>query len=197
MVEVGDFELVGTGLTVYEDDRVIEGPVRWLDSPAAVIDFVNSGRAGESIVLARGGTTTFLSPALTTGVKGVLTLQGAPESHLGILSREYGIPCLMSVAFSSGVRSSRGEIIPADGTIVRMDVSGSPTGRVYAEPGAATTDPAADPGSGPGAGESQPSAEEQAQVQHLLHNYLGETPHGSAGDQLFRQRIGTGVLTTG
>ncbi|MDT7690781.1 MAG: hypothetical protein QOI75_148, partial [Pseudonocardiales bacterium] len=39
MVEVGDFELVGTGLTVYEDDRVIEGPVRWLDSPAAVIDF--------------------------------------------------------------------------------------------------------------------------------------------------------------
>jgi hypothetical protein len=193
VVEVGDFELVGTGLTVYEDDRVIEGPVRWLDSPAAVIDFVNSGRAAESIVLARGGTTTFLSPALTSGVKGVLTLQGAPESHLGILSREYGIPCLMSVAFTSGVRSSRGEIIPADGTIVRMDVSGSPSGQVYAEPGAPTDLG----GTGQQTQPTGPSAEEQAQVQHLLHNYLGETPHGSAGDQLFRQRIGTGVLTTG
>jgi hypothetical protein len=201
VVGVGDFELVGSGLTVYEDDRVIEGPLRWLDSPAAVIDFVNSGRAGESIVLARGGTTTFLSPALTSGVKGVLTLQGAPESHLGILSREYGIPCLMSVAFTSGVRSTRGELIPADGTIVRMDVSGSPRGQVYAEPGAvAGADQGADQGAYPDpdpAAQGGPTPEEQAQVQHLLHNYLGETPHGSAGDQLFRRRIGTNVLITG
>ncbi|HEY9415200.1 MAG TPA: PEP-utilizing enzyme, partial [Pseudonocardia sp.] len=134
---MGDFEQVGSGLTVYQDDMVVEGPVRWLDTPAAVIDFVNSGQVAESIVLARGGTTTFLTPALTGGVKGVMTLQGAPESHLGILSREYGIPCLMSVAFTDGVRSSRGEVIPADGTIVRLDVSTAPHGRVLALPGSA------------------------------------------------------------
>jgi hypothetical protein len=191
---VGEFELVGTGLTVYEDDRIISGPLRWLDSPAAVIEFVNSGQAADSIVLARGGTTTFLTPALTSGVKGVLTLQGAPESHLGILSREYGIPCLMSVAFDRGVRSSRGEIIPADGTIVRMDVSTFPEGRVYAETGAPTSEGVNDAASGP---PGAPSPEEQARIQHMLKFYLGEIPHGSAGDELIRRRISTNVLRTG
>ncbi|HTK66073.1 MAG TPA: PEP-utilizing enzyme [Pseudonocardia sp.] len=192
------FEQVGTGLTVYEDDTIVEGPVRWLDSPAAVIDFVNSGRVSESIVLARGGTTTFLTPALTGGVKGVMTLQGAPESHLGILSREYGIPCLMSVAFTEGVRSSRGEVIPADGTIVRLDVSTSPNGRVFAQAGAVVDDsppraPSEDAPKGP-------SEEEMAQIQHLLHNYRGEFPHGPEGEQRFRASLGSaaaGVLNTG
>jgi hypothetical protein len=194
-IQVSDFRPAGTGLTVYEDDAVIEGPLRWLDSPSAVIEFVNSGRAAESIVLARGGTTTFLTPALTSGVKGVMTLQGAPESHLGILSREYGIPCLMSVSFTSGVRTSRGEVIPADGTIVRLDVSSSPKGQVFAEVGAGSSDvagPALDPS--PPAG---PSAEELAQIQHLLTNYQGHTPLGSEGDRIFRQRLATNVLLTG
>jgi phosphoenolpyruvate-protein kinase (PTS system EI component) len=30
------------------------------------------------------------------GCSGVITLSGAPESHLGILSREYQIPCVMT-----------------------------------------------------------------------------------------------------
>jgi hypothetical protein len=212
-LEVGDFEQVGSGLTVYQDDMVVEGPVRWLDTPAAVIDFVNSGQVAESIVLARGGTTTFLTPALTGGVKGVMTLQGAPESHLGILSREYGIPCLMSVAFTDGVRSSRGEVIPADGTIVRLDVSTAPHGRVLALPGSAPAGGGSD-GSGfegPGANGSAvagngapssggPSEAEMAQIQHLLHNFRGEFPHGSDGESRFRATLGPaaqGVLTTG
>jgi hypothetical protein len=196
---VDGFEQVGTGLTVYEDDAVIEGPLRWLDSPAAVIDFVNSGRVSESIVLARGGTTTFLTPALTGGVKGVMTLQGAPESHLGILSREYGIPCLMSVAFTEGVRSSRGEVIPADGTIVRLDVSTAPRGRVFAQPGSLVDDsPVVEAAAE--SGPEGPSEEETAQIQHLLHNYRGEFPHGTDGERRFRATLGaaaSGVLNTG
>jgi hypothetical protein len=192
---VTEFEQVGSGLTVFEDDAVIEGPVRWLDSPSAVIDFVNGGDVANTIVLARGGTTTFLTPALTGGVKGIMTLQGAPESHLGILSREYGIPCLMSVAFTSGVRSSRGEVIPADGTIVRLDVSSSPRGRVFAEPGAPVSgEPAT---AGDATAQAGPSEEELAHVQHLLQNYRGEFAHGPAGEQRFRERLKTGVLTTG
>jgi hypothetical protein len=191
---VSEFELIGSGLTVYEDDQIVEGPLRWLDSPAAVIEFVNSGRAAESVVLVRGGTTTFLTPALTSGVKGVLTLQGAPESHLGILSREYGIPCLMSVSFDKGVRSARGEIIPADGSIVRLDVSGSPKGQVFIEPGARTAPPSPTPRATP---EERPGEEERARVAHLLENYQGEIPHGSAGDEQARQRVSSTVLTTG
>lgn len=124
------FEAVGTGLTVFTDDAVVEGPVRWLDSPQAVLEFVQGDDVADTIVLARGGTTTFLTPALTAGVKGVMTLQGAPESHLGILSREFGIPCVMSTSFTEGVETERGETIPADGTMVRLDISGG-KGQVF------------------------------------------------------------------
>lgn len=121
------FEKIGAGLNVYESSSPVEGCAKWLDSPDDVIAFVESGEdVSDVIVIARGGTTTFLSMALNAGVRGVITLQGAPESHLGILSREYGIPCLMSVAFEKGVRTSRGEIIPADGVKLRMDVSSRP-----------------------------------------------------------------------
>jgi len=124
------FEVVGTGLNVFESERVVEGPVRWLDSPADVLAFVGAGEAPTSIAISRGGTTTFMAPALASGVLGLITLAGAPESHLGILSREFNIPCVMSVAFTDGIQTDRGETIPADGTIVRLDVSGRPEGRV-------------------------------------------------------------------
>lgn len=46
-----------------------------------------------------------------------------PTSHLGILSREFGIPCVTSVTFTEGVTTDRGETVPADGTVVRLDIS--------------------------------------------------------------------------
>jgi phosphoenolpyruvate-protein kinase (PTS system EI component) len=73
-----------------------------------------------------------MAPALASGIAGLITLQGAPESHLGILSREFGIPCVMSVSFTDGVQTDRGETIPADGTALRLDVSDASNGRVLA-----------------------------------------------------------------
>ena len=67
-VNADEFKLIGTGLSVFEDDSAVEGPVVWLDSPAAVIEFVSGGDTADSVVVARGGTTTFLTPALTAGV---------------------------------------------------------------------------------------------------------------------------------
>ena len=113
-----------------ESDALVEGRIRFLDSPQEVLEFVVGAEVAETIVISRGGTTTFMAPALAAGVKGLITLQGAPESHLGILSREFGIPCLMSVAFNEGVQTPRGETIPADGTLVRLDVASAPNGRV-------------------------------------------------------------------
>ena len=121
---------VGSGITVFRDDQVIEAPTIWLGSPDAVIDFVDRDDTEDFIVIARGGTTTFLTPALVAGIKGIITLQGAPTSHLGIISREYGIPCLMSVKFTAGDVNERGEVIPPDGTVLRLDVSTSPRGQV-------------------------------------------------------------------
>ena len=61
-----------------------------------MIALIQSGKLKEHIVLAQGGTTTFLAPVLSMGAIGVITLSGAPESHLGILSREFQIPCVMT-----------------------------------------------------------------------------------------------------
>ncbi|MGQ0466974.1 MAG: PEP-utilizing enzyme [Sporichthyaceae bacterium] len=184
------FAEIGTGLTVFEHDGMVEGPVVWLDSPQAVLDFVASPGVRDTIVLARGGTTTFLTPALSAGVKGVMTLQGAPESHLGILSREYGIPCLMSVSFTEGVASARGEIIPPNGAIVRLDVASVPNGRaLIAESDRAYGDAAAN------AAEPDPAAAAMAeQLAALMAAYRGEIADGTRGNRQLRNRLRSGVL---
>lgn len=188
---MGDFTLIGTGLTVFEHDQLLEGPVVWLDSPSAVLEFRSSGDVSNSIVLARGGTTTFLTPALSAGVKGVMTLQGSPESHLGILSREYGIPALMSVAFTEGVRSERGETIPPDGAVVLIDVSTSPEGRVSI----AQADRSYGDDAGGGSVEVDPEAAVQAeQLKTLMASYRGEIADGIRGDRQMRVRLRSGVL---
>jgi hypothetical protein len=121
---------VGAGINVFESDEIVEGRILFLDSPMDVLDFVDGDAVGSTIIISRGGTTTFMAPALAAGVRGLITLQGSPESHLGIVSREFGIPCVMSVSFTEGIQTPRGETIPPDGTLVRLDVSSVPEGRV-------------------------------------------------------------------
>lgn len=132
-----DFRVIGTGINVYEHTAHAEGVSRWLDSPEAVMELVMSGEIANTIGISRGGTTTFMAPALASGIGGLITLQGAPESHLGILSREFGIPCVMSVTFTEGVQTDRGETIPEDGTTLRLDVSDASSGKVLANSGSA------------------------------------------------------------
>lgn len=184
------FETVGKGLTVYESDDLVVGRAKWLETPGDVISFVESGEdVSDVIVIARGGTTTFLAMALNAGVRGVITLQGAPESHLGILSREYGIPCIMSVIFERGVRTGRGETIPADGVQLKLDISSRPDGIVSVEPGAPVDDSPVDADTGGGM-----SPEQMAQIQALLAKFQGEVPPGLEGDAIMRKRLGSNVL---
>lgn len=127
---VDGYKNVGQGLNVVEHEPV-EGPTLWLETPDDVIEFVMGDNVEDTIVISRGGATTFVAPALTAGVKGLITLQGTKECHLGIVSREFGIPCVMSVTFTEGIQTSEGETIPADGTIVRLDTSSMPMATVY------------------------------------------------------------------
>lgn len=182
------YEPVGTGLNVHET-AAVEGRVKWLDSPDEVLDFVEEeDDLTDVVVIVRGGTTTFLTPALTAGVCGIVTLQGAPESHLGIVSREYGIPCVMSVAFDKGVRTARGEVVPADGARIRLDATTRPRATVSVEVGAPVSDePVAD--TGPGM-----SPEMMAQIQLLLEKFGGVVPHGAEGDATMQAKLTTGVL---
>lgn len=122
--------LIATGIKAFTTTKGATGKIRFLDSPEEVLDFIDGPDVEETVVISRGGTTTFMSPALMSGVAGLITLQGAPESHLGILSREFAIPCVMTTVFSEGITTDRGETIPADGTTVRLDISGE-QGHVY------------------------------------------------------------------
>ena len=88
--------MIAEGFNAFETDKVPEGTIKFLPDPQSVLELVSSGQLDQHIVLAQGGTTTFLTPALSLGCIGVITLSGAPESHLGILSREFQIPCVMT-----------------------------------------------------------------------------------------------------
>jgi signal transduction protein with GAF and PtsI domain len=104
---------------------------------------IRSGKIKEHILLVRGGTTTFLAPALSLGAIGIITMSGAPESHLGILSREFQTPCVMTAGLvdstSRYVPGETGEahfeeIVKAlDGLQVSLDCSDPVTGRVVAD----------------------------------------------------------------
>jgi signal transduction protein with GAF and PtsI domain len=127
---MGSEKLIGSGIKAFSSEKGAVGSIRFLDSPDEVLEFIDGPGVQDTVVISRGGTTTFMSPALMSGVAGLITLQGAPESHLGILSREFGIPCVMSTSFTEGVATARGETIPADGTRVRLDINGD-EGQVF------------------------------------------------------------------
>ena len=133
--------VIAEGMNVFETNKQPSGTVHYLASPMDVISLIDSGKLRDHILLVRGGTTTFLAPALTMGAIGVITMSGAPESHLGILSREFQTPCVMT-AYLTGGSGSRyvpgetgdehfEEIVEAlDGKNVKLDCSDHDTGRV-------------------------------------------------------------------
>ncbi len=136
-------EVLAEGYNVFDTSKSPVGTVKYLSSPTDVISLIQSGKLGEHILLVRGGTTTFLAPALSLGAIGVVTMSGAPESHLGILSREFQTPCVMTVHLtSSESRYAVGktddahfdEIAKAlDGRRVRLDCTDHEVGRVIAD----------------------------------------------------------------
>jgi len=133
-------EIVAEGFNVFNTDKSPEGEVKYLESPQDVIALIQSGKLADYILLVRGGTTTFLAPALSMGATGVITMSGAPESHLGILSREFQTPCVMTINLTSS--SSRYVVGNTDdshfeeianalnGKRVRLDCTDHETGRV-------------------------------------------------------------------
>ena len=132
--------VIAEGYNAFETNKTASGTIKYLKDPASVMALIKSGKLAEHILLVRGGTTTFLAPALTMGAIGVITMSGAPESHLGILSREFQIPCVMTAHLTSS--SSRyvvgdpgdahfAEIVAElEGKNVTLDCSDHDTGKV-------------------------------------------------------------------
>ncbi len=93
--------VLAEGYNSFETKKRPSGVIKYLPNPQSVIQLIQSGKLKEHILLVQGGTTTFLAPALSMGAIGVITMSGAPESHLGILSREFQIPCVMTAYLTS------------------------------------------------------------------------------------------------
>ena len=85
-----------------------------LDQPEDVLALMDSGAEGV-VVLVRDAGATFLAP-IYHELTGVICTSGTVRSHIGIVSREFQIPCVMGTTFDGDE--------PAEGTEVELDCSG-------------------------------------------------------------------------
>lgn len=136
-------DVIAEGYNAFETTKSPSGTIKYLPDPPSVMALIRSGKIKEHILLVRGGTTTFLAPALSMGAIGIITMSGAPESHLGILSREFQTPCVMT----AGLVDSTSRYVPGEtdeahfeeivkaleGRQVSLDCSDPETGRVLAD----------------------------------------------------------------
>jgi signal transduction protein with GAF and PtsI domain len=107
-------EQIGTGTRVFEAAPV-RGRWRRLSSPDDVIALLDDSAEGVIACVADAGAT-FLAP-IFDDLTAVVCLSGTTMSHIGIVSREYRVPCLMGVAL---------EFEPDDDTLVEVDCSVEP-----------------------------------------------------------------------
>jgi signal transduction protein with GAF and PtsI domain len=105
---------IGTGTRVFEAAPV-RGTWRRLTSPDDVLELMDSTAVGVVACVADAGAT-FLAPIFDE-LAAVVCLSGTPRSHIGIVSREYQVPCVMAATLSSE---------PATGDAVEVDCSSEP-----------------------------------------------------------------------
>ena len=105
---------IGTGTIVFEA-AAVRGQWRRLSSPDDVIALLDDSAEGVVACVADAGAT-FLAP-IFDDLAAVVCLSGTPMSHIGIVSREYRVPCLMGVILT-------GE--PDDGADVEVDCTTTP-----------------------------------------------------------------------
>ena len=68
-------------------------------SPDDVLELMDTSAEGVVACVADAGAT-FLAPIFDE-LTAVVCLSGTPQSHIGIVSREYQVPCVMAAVFAS------------------------------------------------------------------------------------------------
>jgi len=104
---------IGRGQKVF-DSAAVSGVIRHLEGPDDVLDLLDNGADGV-IAVVRDAGATFLAP-LFHDLTGVICTAGTLRSHIGIVTREFGVPCVMGAELDE---------IVADGTPVELDCSGA------------------------------------------------------------------------
>lgn len=104
--------LCGMGDNVVRHARNAVGTARYIRTNARVMDFLSDGVPPGTIAVIDDSGGTLTAPIIEQ-FAGVICAGGSVRSHLGILTREYGIPCFMN-ARTKGIR---------DGDQVEMEVT--------------------------------------------------------------------------
>ena len=103
---------VGRGMKV-STAAPVRGEWRPLDSPDDVLALMDAEPSPVIAVVADAGAT-FLAPVFEE-LTAVVCLSGTPLSHIGIVSRDYEVPCVMGTTLTEQ---------PAAGAEVEVDCSG-------------------------------------------------------------------------
>lgn len=85
-----------------------------MHSPDDVIALMDEDTSDPIVVMVTDAGATFLAPVFED-LAAVVCLSGTPLSHIGIVSREYEVPCVMATALSEQ---------PDAGSHVEVDCSG-------------------------------------------------------------------------
>ncbi len=112
--DTNGLEQRGIGDNVVKYDADLIGIARYVRSSPTVLHYLNEGVPKGTIAIIDDSGGTLTAPILGQ-FAGVLCAGGTVRSHLGILTREYGIPCFMNAKLS-GLR---------EGDTIRMECSGT------------------------------------------------------------------------
>src|SRR3954453_13916898 len=107
-------DVLGRGEKVF-DHEPVRGTCRRLPTPDDDTAFPDTG-AGGGVALVSDGGATFLAPIFHE-LTAVVCTSGTRRSHIGIVTREFQLPCVMGAAFDGHE--------PADGATVEVDCSGA------------------------------------------------------------------------
>lgn len=87
--------IVGTGDNVFRAKQDVTGTARFISTVDTVMTMLVDGVPEGTIAVIDDSGGTLTAPILGD-FTGVVCLGGTVRSHLGILTREYGVPCLMA-----------------------------------------------------------------------------------------------------
>ncbi|MCE9658322.1 MAG: hypothetical protein K8R60_07150 [Burkholderiales bacterium] len=125
--EIDGYTYIGQGYGVVPVGRR-EGVAVNIKQPNEMIKLMtNPEKIKNAVVVTPGGTTTFVAPLLYKKPAGIITFAGTPESHLGIVGRNFAIAIVMTLKLEGT------DSIP-DGTPLLLMCEGK-LGRVYAKLG--------------------------------------------------------------
>jgi hypothetical protein len=88
--------VLGKGANVFRAKADIAGVARFVSTVEKVMEMLTEGVPDNTIAVIDDSGGTLTAPILGD-FAGVLCMGGTIRSHLGILTREYGVPCLMAV----------------------------------------------------------------------------------------------------